>query len=83
VKSGNLQIRVLGTEFNVRSYSPTDVRVTLITGKVAVSDTCGVHSVEMVPGQSAQLSSDGTFAVNHFCIGRKDFSILTMLLWLT
>jgi len=30
VKSGNLQIRVLGTEFNVRSYSPTDVRVTLI-----------------------------------------------------
>ena len=64
VKSGNLQIRVLGTEFNVRSYSPTDVRVTLITGKVAVSDTCGVHSVEMVPGQSVQLSSDGTFAVN-------------------
>lgn len=88
VKSGNLQIRVLGTEFNVRSYSPTDVRVTLITGKVAVSDTCGVHSVEMVPGQSAQLSSDGTFAMNEvdiesFCIGRKDFSILTMLLWLT
>ena len=64
VKSGNVQVRVLGTEFNVRSYSPTDVRVTLITGKVAVSDTCGVHSVEMVPGQSAQLSSDGTFAVN-------------------
>ena len=64
VKTGNIQVRVLGTEFNVRSYSPTDVRVTLITGKVAVSDTCGVHSVEMVPGQSAQLSSDGTFAVN-------------------
>lgn len=64
MKSGNLQVRVLGTEFNVRSYSPTDVRVTLITGKVAVSDTCGVHSVEMVPGQSAQLSSDGTFAMN-------------------
>lgn len=64
VKSGNLQVRVLGTEFNVRSYSPIDVRVTLITGKVAVSDTCGIHSVEMMPGQSAQLSSDGTFAVN-------------------
>lgn len=53
-----------------------------------MSDTCGVHSVEMVPGQSVQLSSDGTFAVNEvdiesFCIGRKDFSILTMLLWLT
>ncbi len=88
VKSGNLQVRVLGTEFNVRSYSPTDVRVTLITGKVAVSDTCGVHSVEMMPGQSAQLSSNGTFAVKEvdiesFYIGRKDFLFLTMLLWLT
>ena len=64
VKSADFQVTALGTEFNVRSYSPTDVRVTLITGKVAVSDTCGVHSVEMVPGQSVQLSSDGTFAVN-------------------
>ena len=64
VKSGNLQVRVLGTEFNVRNYSPTDVRVTLITGKVAVSDTCGIHSVEIMPGQSVQLSSNGTFAVN-------------------
>ena len=69
VKSGNLQVRVLGTEFNVRSYSPIDVRVTLITGKVAGGGvcgiyTCGIHSVEMMPGQSAQLSSDGTFAVN-------------------
>ena len=82
VKSGNLQVRVLGTEFNVRSYSPTDVRVTLITGKVAVSDTCGIHSVEMMPGQSAQLSSNGTFAVKEVDIESflllegKDFSIL-------
>ena len=74
VKSGNLQVRVLGTEFNVRSYSPIDVRVTLITGKVAVSDTCGIHSVEMMPGQSAQLSSDGTFAVNEVDI--ESFFIL-------
>lgn len=64
VKTGNIQVRVLGTEFNVRGYSPADIRVTLITGKVAVSDTCGVHRVEMDPGQSAQLSADGTFAVS-------------------
>ena len=64
VKTGNIQVRVLGTEFNVRSYSPTDVRITLITGKVAVSDTCGTHNVEMEPGQSAQLSTDGTFALS-------------------
>ena len=64
VKTGNVQVRVLGTEFNVRGYSPADVRITLITGKVAVSDTCGTHNVEMEPGQSAQLSTDGTFAVS-------------------
>ena len=64
VKSGNTQVRVLGTEFNVRSYSPAEICVTLIKGKVAVSDTCGVHAVEMKPGQSAQLSSDGAYVVN-------------------
>ena len=37
VKSGNVQVRVLGTEFNMCSYTPDNVRVTLIEGKVAVS----------------------------------------------
>ena len=68
VKTGNVQVRVLGTEFNVRGYSPADVRITLITGKVAVSDTCGTHNVEMEPGQSAQLSTDGTFALSEVII---------------
>lgn len=63
VNSGNVQVRVLGTEFNMCSYSPDDVRITLIEGKVAVSDTCSLQSVEMKPGQSAHLVSDGTFAV--------------------
>ena len=61
VKSGNVQVRVLGTEFNMCSYTPDNVRVTLIEGKVAVSDTCGLQTVEMKPGQSAQLVS---FAVD-------------------
>ena len=72
VKSGNLQIRVLGTEFNVSAYSGIEeFNIALLRGSVELnspdlsrSDTCGVHSVEMVPGQSVQLSSDGTFAVN-------------------
>ena len=45
VKSGNVQVRVLGTEFNMCSYTPDNVRVTLIEGKVAVSDTCGLQTV--------------------------------------
>lgn len=64
VKCGNVQVRVLGTEFNMRGYSADDVCVTLIEGKVAVSDTSSLQSVEMIPGQSAQLTSNGTFAVN-------------------
>ena len=64
VKAGNIQVRVLGTEFNLRSYSPADLCVTLITGKVVVSDTCKVHSVEIEPGQSAQISPDGMFTLN-------------------
>lgn len=63
VRSGNVRIRVLGTQFNVCGYSPEDTRVTLIEGRVAVSDTCGLHSVEITPGQSAQLASDGTFDI--------------------
>lgn len=63
VNSGNVQVRVLGTEFNMCSYSPDDVRITLIEGKVAVSDTCSLQSIEMKPGQSAHLVSHGTFAV--------------------
>lgn len=63
VNSGNVQVRVLGTEFNMCSYSPDDVRITLIEGKVAVSDTCSLQSVEIKPGQSAHLVSGGTFAV--------------------
>lgn len=40
VKSGNLEIEVLGTEFNVSSYrSGTHINTTLVNGSVKVSDT--------------------------------------------
>lgn len=74
VKSGKMQVRVLGTEFNVRSYSPDETCVTLIEGKVAVSDTCGIAATEIKPGQSAQLASDGEFTVN-------DVDIQSFLYW--
>ncbi len=65
VRSGALRTRVLGTEFNVRHYDAEHASVTLIEGKVMVSDTCGVQTVEMVPGQNARLRHDGTFAVEN------------------
>lgn len=61
VRSGGIQVRVLGTEFNVRSYSPTDVDVTLIKGKVEVSDTCQLQTVVMQPGESVRHAPDEGF----------------------
>lgn len=63
VRSGGLCIRVSGTEFNVRHYDAQHASVTLVEGKVTVSDTCGVQTMEMVPGQRASLSPDGKFVV--------------------
>lgn len=63
VKSGNVQVSVLGTEFGVRGYVPNDVSVTLLEGKVAVSDTCGTQSVEIHPGERAQFASNGKLQV--------------------
>lgn len=74
VKSGKMQVRVLGTEFNVRSYSPDETCVTLIEGKVAVSDTCEMSTTEMKAGQSARLASNGEFIVN-------DVDIQSFLYW--
>ena len=36
-----VQTRVLGTEFNIRSYTPEDTHVVLINGKVEVSNKIG------------------------------------------
>ena len=41
VKTKTVQTRVLGTEFNIRSYTPEDTHVVLINGKVEVSNTKG------------------------------------------
>lgn len=50
VKTGTMNIRVLGTLFNVRSYvNEYDVVTTLVEGKVAVSD--GDVEETLVPGE--------------------------------
>lgn len=50
VKTGKVAVRVLGTSFNLRSYSnEDDIQTTLVSGKVAVSD--GGVSEEIKPGE--------------------------------
>ena len=52
VKTGSMNVRVLGTSFNVRSYvNEHDVTTTLVEGKVAVSD--GEVQKTLVPGEQA------------------------------
>lgn len=63
VKTKTVQTRVLGTEFNIRSYTPEDTHVVLINGKVEVSNTQGGAYTRLYPGEDAHLQSDGNFVL--------------------
>lgn len=63
VKTAHLQTRVLGTEFNIRSYSPEDAHVVLIQGKVEVSNAQGGAYAPLTPGEDAHLQADGNFVL--------------------
>lgn len=63
VKTKTVQTRVLGTEFNIRSYTPEDTHVVLINGKVEVSNTKGGSYTRLYPGEDAHLQSDGNFVL--------------------
>lgn len=83
VKTKNIQTRVLGTEFNIRSYSPEDTHVVLINGKVEVSNTKGGSYTRLYPGEDAHLQSDGNFILTEvvwilMSIGKTATSILMM-----
>lgn len=53
VKTDRISTKVLGTEFNVRSYSSKDVHVTLLQGSVAVSSSSSTKRLK--PGEDAAL----------------------------
>ena len=63
VKTDYLQTKVLGTEFNVKSYTAKDSHVTLISGKVQVRSHENARFVDLEPGKDAMLLSDGLFEV--------------------
>lgn len=63
VKTPNIQTRVLGTEFNIRSYTPEDSHVVLINGKVEVCNTQGGAYTAITPGEDAHLQADGNFVL--------------------
>ena len=56
VKAGEMQTQVLGTIFDVKAYRKDAPKVTLMQGKVKVSNAD--TEVEMCPGQTATLQAD-------------------------
>lgn len=60
VETGNLQVEVLGTEFDVCNYENLPARITLLTGKVAVKEANKTEPTYMKPGESLQIAQDGT-----------------------
>lgn len=57
VATGNQEVDVLGTAFNIRAYrEDTHIATTLVEGKVSINN--GVSSNNLLPGQQATLEAD-------------------------
>ncbi|MEI2739398.1 MAG: FecR domain-containing protein [Chitinophagaceae bacterium] len=60
--AGKGDVEVLGTQFNISSYSDEkDIKTTLLEGKVRM--TAAGNSQILAPGQQAQLKANGTITV--------------------
>ena len=59
VSADGMDTHVLGTKFNVRSYTTEDRHVTLVQGKVQVTNTNSLSSVVLQPGQDLTYTETG------------------------
>ncbi len=79
VKTQNAQVRVLGTAFDVRSTSElTDV--VLERGEVAICNAKGAVIADLLPGNRAEVSSDGgvllsSVSTSDFTKWRYDYKV--------
>lgn len=61
VNAGGIEVKVLGTHFNVNSYADeSSVKTTLLQGSVKVIE--GANSKTIVPGMQAQVSGNGNIS---------------------
>lgn len=78
VQSGTAETRVLGTEFNFRSYPQESRHVTLVSGSVIVSDSRKENNLQLKPGEDVALDeNDGLLVprkadVNEFTAWKED-----------
>ena len=59
VSADGMDTHVLGTKFNVRSYTTEDRHVTLVQGKVQVTNKNSLTSVVLQPGQDLTYTETG------------------------
>jgi len=63
VKKGDMEVRVLGTHFNINAYEDeTDMKVTLLEGKVNITQRKDQQLLS--PGQQARIKTGEAIAVN-------------------
>jgi ferric-dicitrate binding protein FerR (iron transport regulator) len=74
VRAGGMQTRVLGTEFNIRSYEGADSHVTLISGSVEVKGSKNRTYTRIRPGEDAAVGSNGAVHV-------KDVDVDGIVYW--
>ena len=65
VKAGDMQTRVLGTEFNVDASDTAHPHVTLVQGSVSVSSAIGNADKVIAPGEDAAINAKGDITVSH------------------
>ena len=63
VETDRMQVRVLGTEFNLSDHAGDRSHVTLVEGSVEVCGARGDRCVRIEPGEDARLNDDGSFAI--------------------
>lgn len=63
VNTGELRTHVLGTQFNVKSYSGNPQHITLVEGSVRVNHLSTNEGVDLKPGQDVCLNPEGGFVL--------------------
>jgi transmembrane sensor len=59
IHTASIDIKVLGTAFNVQAYSPENgVEAILVRGKIAIGDSLGHQMAVMAPGQMARFAGN-------------------------
>lgn len=64
VETSSQEVQVLGTEFNISAYEDDqEVKTTLLSGKVNVSNRIGNYHKSLIPGEQAILTAANGFKV--------------------